>query len=109
MLLAEPISRASTQYMDFVEIFNISLDLSTIYLLVLVGVVSSCYSILECYNLFSGVKLSIRLFYFISSEFIGILTTSKMSNPVNISSIARIHILVARDDLRINLEITGYD
>ena len=22
-----------------------------------------CYSILECYNLFSGVKLSIRLFY----------------------------------------------
>ena len=26
---------------------------------------SSCYSILECYNLFSGVKLSIRSFYFI--------------------------------------------
>ena len=31
MLLAEPISHASTQYMDFVEVFNISLDLSTIY------------------------------------------------------------------------------
>ena len=25
----------------------------------------SCYSILECYNLFSGVELSIRSFYFI--------------------------------------------
>ena len=25
----------------------------------------SCYSILECYNLFSGVKLSIRSFCFI--------------------------------------------
>ena len=26
----------------------------------------SCHSILECYNLFSRVKLSIRSFYFIS-------------------------------------------
>ena len=31
MLLAVPISHTSTQYMDFVEIFNISLDFSTIY------------------------------------------------------------------------------
>ena len=31
MFLAGPISHISTQYMDFVEIFNISLDLSTIY------------------------------------------------------------------------------
>ena len=31
MLLAGPISHTSTQYMDFVEVFNISLDLSTIY------------------------------------------------------------------------------
>ena len=31
MLLAGPISHTSTQYMDFVEIFSISLDLSTIY------------------------------------------------------------------------------
>ena len=31
MLLAEPISHTSTQYMGFVEIFNISLDLSTVY------------------------------------------------------------------------------
>ena len=34
MLFAGPISHTSTQYMDFVETFNISLDLSTI----LVGV-----------------------------------------------------------------------
>ena len=31
MLLAGPISHTSTQYIDFVEIFNILLDLSTIY------------------------------------------------------------------------------
>ena len=31
MLLAGLISYTSTQYIDFVEIFNISLDLSTIY------------------------------------------------------------------------------
>ena len=31
VLLAGPISHTSTQYMDFVEIFNISLDLSPIY------------------------------------------------------------------------------
>ena len=30
----------------------------------------SCYSILECYNLFSGVRLSIRPFYFISAMLI---------------------------------------
>ena len=31
MLLDGPVSHTSTQYMDFVEIFNIVLDLSTIY------------------------------------------------------------------------------
>ena len=31
VLLARPISHTGTQYMDFVEIFNISLDLSTIH------------------------------------------------------------------------------
>ena len=31
MLLAGPVSHTSAQYMDFVEIFNIVLDLSTIY------------------------------------------------------------------------------
>ena len=31
MLLAGLISHTSTQYMDFVEIYNIVLDLSTIY------------------------------------------------------------------------------
>ena len=30
VLLAEPISDTSIQYMDFVEIFNVSLDLSTV-------------------------------------------------------------------------------
>ena len=40
MLLAGPISHISIQYMDFVEIFNISLDFSAIYFifLILVGV-----------------------------------------------------------------------
>ena len=32
LLLAGPISHTSTQFMDFVEILNISMDLSTIYL-----------------------------------------------------------------------------
>ena len=59
MLLAGPISHTSTQYMDFVEIFNISLDLSTGCW---ASFVYSCHSMLECYNLFSGVKLSIRSF-----------------------------------------------
>ena len=31
MLLAGPIFHTSTQYMNFVENFNISLDLSTVY------------------------------------------------------------------------------
>ena len=31
MLLAGPVSHTSMDLMDFVEIFNISLDLSTIY------------------------------------------------------------------------------
>ena len=34
MLLAGPVSHAGNQYMDFVEIFNIQLDLSTIHFLV---------------------------------------------------------------------------
>ena len=59
----------STQYMDFVEIFNISLDLPTIYFAHFSGCrvsfVHSCHSILKRYNLFFGVKLSIRLFCFI--------------------------------------------
>ena len=38
MLLAGPISHTSIQYMDFVEIFNISLNLSAIYFAHLVGV-----------------------------------------------------------------------
>ena len=69
VLLAGPISHTSTQYMDSVEIFNIALDLSTIYIShfseCLASFVNSCHFILECYNLFSGVKLSIRSFSFI--------------------------------------------
>ena len=66
MLLAGPISHISIQYMDFVEIFNVSLDLSTLYFtfLILVGVefsfvygCYSCYSVLECYNLFNLFNL----------------------------------------------------
>ena len=37
MLLAGPVSDTSPQYMDFVEIFNISLDLSTIYFAHFIG------------------------------------------------------------------------
>ena len=36
MLLALPISHTSIQYMDLVEIFNVSLDLSTIHFIVLI-------------------------------------------------------------------------
>ena len=38
MLLAGPISHTSTQYIDFVDCFYISLDLSTIHFAHLVGV-----------------------------------------------------------------------
>ena len=70
MLLAGPISHTSTQYIDFVEILSISLVCLLYILPNLVGVevlfMYSCHTILECYNLFSGVKLSIRSFCFIS-------------------------------------------
>ena len=66
VLLAGPISHTSTQCMDFVEILNISLDLSTIYFAHFSGCrasfVYSCHFILECCGLFSEVKLRIRLF-----------------------------------------------
>ena len=66
MLLAGPISHSGTQYIDFVEILNISLDLSTIYFAHFSGCgasfVYSFHSILECCVMFSGVKLSKRLF-----------------------------------------------
>ena len=38
MLLALPTSHTSIQYIDYFEIFNVSLDLPAIYLLVLVDV-----------------------------------------------------------------------
>ena len=68
MLLAGPISHTDTQYMDFVETFSISLDISTIYFAhcseCRASFVYSCHFILECYNLFSGVKLCTRSFRF---------------------------------------------
>ena len=69
MLLAGKVSYSSTQYMDFVEIFKLSLDFSTIFFAHFSGfcapIVYSCHSIKECYSLFSYVKLSIRSFCFI--------------------------------------------
>ena len=53
----------------FVEIFNVSLDLSTNHSVYFSGcrvsIVYSCCSILECNNLFSGVKLGTRSLCFI--------------------------------------------
>ena len=71
MLLAGPIFHTSTQYIDFVEILSVSLDLSTIYFVYFSGcfkrftgfiffcVVTCfcCHSIPECCVMFSGVKL----------------------------------------------------
>ena len=69
MLLAGPVSHTGFQYIDFVEIFSVSLDLSTIYFALFSGCwasfLSGSCSILECCNLFSGLKLSIRSFCFI--------------------------------------------
>ena len=66
MLLAEPISHTSTQYILILSIFYISMDLSTNYFAGFVGCwasfVCGCHSILECCVTFSGVKLSIRSF-----------------------------------------------
>ena len=48
--------------MDFVEIFHVLLDVSSIYFILFEGscsFISSCYSVLEHYSLFSEVKLSI--------------------------------------------------
>ena len=55
--------------MDFVEIFNIILDLSITcfshFSVLSFLYVYSDHSILECYNLFSGVELSMRSFFVI--------------------------------------------
>ena len=66
MLLAGPIAHTSTQYIDFVDVFYISLDLSTIYFAHFsecwASFVCSCHSIPECCVMFSGVKLSMGSF-----------------------------------------------
>ena len=60
MLLAGPISHTSIQYMDYIKMFQISLDVSTIYLLVLIGielsssvVVTSSWNAISCFLLSS--------------------------------------------------------
>ena len=53
------ITLALNTHMDSIKILGIVLDLCTIY----VSHFSGCY-ILECYNLFSGVRLSIQSFCF---------------------------------------------
>ena len=66
MLLAGPVSHAGPQYMDFVDMFHWICLL--FILLILVGVellLCIVVTILECYKLFSGVKLNIRSFSFI--------------------------------------------
>ena len=70
MLLDLLISHTGTQYMDLVEIFNTPLDLCTIYVAQFSGCrasfVYSSHPILECHNLFSGVKFGITSILFIS-------------------------------------------
>ena len=71
MLLTGPISHTSTQYIDYVEILNISLDLSAIYFVhfsVLASFVYSCHSILECCHVFwSQVEYKIVCFIYLFS------------------------------------------
>ena len=69
MLLAGPISHTSTQDIDYVEILNISLDLSTIYFAHFsayrASFVYSCHSILECCHVFwSQVEYRIVCFIY---------------------------------------------
>ena len=56
----------------YIETFNISLDLSTINFAYFSGcwasVLYGCHSILECYNLFSGVEYKTVLFYYSNKE-----------------------------------------
>ena len=66
-----------------------TLDLSSIYFAHFSGCqasfVHSCHSTLECYNLFSGVKLSMRSFCFIPSFFLKELCTRLLILDVDIS------------------------
>ena len=72
--------------MDFVEMFNVLLNLSfyiASFSVCSAFFVSSCYSILECYNLFSGVKQSIRSSFVttITLNF-GLVLNSSVNSPV---------------------------
>ena len=78
MLLAGSISHTSIHCIDFVEVLNISLDLSTIYFAYFSGCSASfCIVVTLSYNLLSGVKLSIRSFSFI------LLISIRLLNPAN--------------------------
>ena len=82
VLLAGPISYTGIQYMNFVEITNVLLDLSAIYFACFSGcwasLVSSCYPVLWYYNLFSRVKLSIRSSCFIYDKYYAMQLKSVM-------------------------------
>ena len=53
-------SHSSTQYMDFVKIFSVLLELSSVYFDGCELLTRSCWFVLECHYLFSGVQLRIR-------------------------------------------------
>ena len=68
---------SSTQYIDFVEILNLSLDLSTIYFAHFSGCCASfvyrCHSILECCHVFwSQVEYKIVCFIYLLLFMVGI-------------------------------------
>ena len=75
---------AFVQYMDFIEIFSVSLDLSTIYLLVLVGDEVPLWVVVALFQVavpISGVKLSIRPFCFISVSGMDFLAGRSVAGP----------------------------
>ena len=71
--------------MDIVDIFKISLDLPTIYFAYFSGCRASfaysSHSILECYYLFSGVKLNIRSLCFIITRQIKVIKVNRQQQP----------------------------
>ena len=66
MLLAEPISHTSTQYIDFFGFFHFTGFVYHLFILLVLMVVQLplcvIHSLLECCVVFSEVKLSIRSF-----------------------------------------------
>ena len=85
-------SHTSKLYMGFVEIFNASLDLPDIILLVSMGAeLLFCLDALSknaitCYNLFSEVKLSIRLSFVMLNRTVleGVIVTTSLRLQIKI-------------------------